>query len=303
MQEKKNLLIAFDAFGTLFHPRVNIAEQYRTVSREHGIVLPTELSKISSTFGDAFKTESTEHPNYGKAFGIETEKWWGNVITKTLTPFLTPSQTIPPPLIAQIYHQFSSKHGYSFYSDVLPIFSLINSHSPSWKWDKTIIGVITNSDNRVPSVLESLGLSVGPRRFGSVSQQRTTEQKKPDIDFVVLSYDVESAKPDRKIFDAGVDMLRDVLDAEADDNDHNPKLSVKDFEKLYVGDEIDKDYLGAERAGWNALYLKRKEGKLLEPHGDGIEEMDELSKDENGNEVVKKIRFITHLEQLQHWGP
>jgi glycerol-3-phosphate O-acyltransferase len=79
MQRKKNLLIAFDAFGTLFHPRVPVAEQYRAVSREHGINLPTELSKINAAFGDAWKSESTEHPNFGKAAGIGPEKWWGNV--------------------------------------------------------------------------------------------------------------------------------------------------------------------------------------------------------------------------------
>jgi hypothetical protein len=79
MQRKKNLLIAFDAFGTLFHPRVSVAEQYRALSREHGINLPTEVSKINAAFGDAWKSESTEHPNFGRAAGIGPEKWWGNV--------------------------------------------------------------------------------------------------------------------------------------------------------------------------------------------------------------------------------
>jgi FMN phosphatase YigB (HAD superfamily) len=257
-------------------------------------------------------------------------------------------------LIAQLYQQFSSNRGYALYPDVPTFFNLSNSQTPAGKWEKIIIGVITNSDNRVPSVLESLGLSVGPRRAGTQAQQQIETKEDHDIDFVVLSYDVEAAKPDRKIFDAGVDMLREVLTAEAEkrealaaeieeeklkyvekeserlneyirDNDVEkaakhleslirmsrtpplePRLSVDDFEKLYVGDEIEKDYLGAERAGWNALYLKRPEradGGLFEPQSDGIEEMDKRVRDENGNVVTKKIRFITHLEQLQHWHP
>ena len=79
MKPKKNLFIAFDAFGTLFHPRVPVAEQYRTVSREYDINLPTELSKINAAFGKAWKYESAEHPNYGKKTGMGPEKWWANV--------------------------------------------------------------------------------------------------------------------------------------------------------------------------------------------------------------------------------
>jgi hypothetical protein len=39
---KKNLLLALDAFGTLFAPRAPIAVQYGEVARQHGIIVPTE---------------------------------------------------------------------------------------------------------------------------------------------------------------------------------------------------------------------------------------------------------------------
>jgi hypothetical protein len=37
-RHKRNLLLAFDAFGTLFTPRQSIAVQYGNVARRHGLV-------------------------------------------------------------------------------------------------------------------------------------------------------------------------------------------------------------------------------------------------------------------------
>ena len=121
-----------------------------------------------------------------------------------------------------------------------------SSSSSSWKWDKTIAGIITNSDDRVPSILNSFGLKVGPRRVG-LSDQRWRDyaslKDDGDISFTVLSYDVGYEKPDRRIFDAAVDMLEETL---ADDQ---IALTVDDFEQLYVGDDLEKDHEGAWSGG------------------------------------------------------
>jgi hypothetical protein len=39
---KKNLLLSFDAFGTLYTPRRSIAAQYAEVARQHGLTNFTE---------------------------------------------------------------------------------------------------------------------------------------------------------------------------------------------------------------------------------------------------------------------
>ena len=94
---KKDLLLCFDAFGTLFAPKAPIAEQYGEIARQHGLsgfsnsqvqdafkkgeVAIERLSKISAwlTLCIAFKEESKQRPNYGKASGMEAPEWWGNV--------------------------------------------------------------------------------------------------------------------------------------------------------------------------------------------------------------------------------
>ena len=128
------------------------------------------------------------------------------------------------------------------YPDVLPFFETlrqvtvpsIGDSAPS----KPIVGVITNSDDRVPSILSSFGLQVGPWRHRDGS--RASLQEGDDIDFVMLSYDVGFEKPDSKIFDATKQMLP----------------GQERF--VHVGDDLQKDYLGAKRAGWEGVLLDRE---------------------------------------------
>ena len=124
-----------------------------------------------------------------------------------------------------------------------------------------MVGIITNSDDRVPLVLESLGLRIGPRRVGSLTNRSADALDEDDISFVVLSYDVGFEKPDRKIFQAAEEMLRETLAGGCEDTYGN---GIDGYEKLYVGDELKKDYVGARAAGWNSLLIDRGR-KLKDP--------------------------------------
>jgi FMN phosphatase YigB (HAD superfamily) len=57
-------------------------------------------------------------------------------------------------------------------------------------------------------------------------------------------------RPDRRIFRAAEDMLKDLLPE---------SVEKADFEKLYVGDDLDKDIKGARAAGWHSLMLHQGE--------------------------------------------
>jgi hypothetical protein len=84
---KKNLLICFDAFGTLFTPRKPVAQQYSEVARSFGLGGFSD-DDIAQSFKKAFKHESKTNPNYGKKTGMGAEKWWGNVsLPKETNPF------------------------------------------------------------------------------------------------------------------------------------------------------------------------------------------------------------------------
>jgi FMN phosphatase YigB (HAD superfamily) len=69
---------------------------------------------------------------------------------------------------------------------------------------------------------------------------------------VVQSYDVGHEKPDRRVFDAATALLSEKL------VDEGKGESVDDFEKLYLGDDLENDYLGARAAGWDAALIDRE---------------------------------------------
>jgi hypothetical protein len=168
------------------------------------------------------------------------------------------------------------------------------STTPAWPWDKTVVGIITNSDDRVPSVLDSFGLKVGPRRVGSSAERSSQATIDEDISFVVLSYDVGFEKPDRRIFEAAERMLEETL---AESGENADGQEIDGYEKLYVGDSLEKDYLGAKAAGWNAVLLDR--GKNFE---DPLARMDptDFVGLESGEQVVE---MCSELSALHLWSP
>lgn len=66
-----------------------------------------------------------------------------------------------------------------------------------------------------------------------------------DIHFVALSYDIGFEKPDKRLFDATKEMANVYKDA-------NMKC-------IHIGDDMEKDYQGAEAAGWMGVLLDRNE--------------------------------------------
>jgi FMN phosphatase YigB (HAD superfamily) len=200
------------------------------------------------------------------------------VIKNTYKPFLNPGQNIPQALVSELLTRYSTSEGYDMYPDVECFFSMLRRRKEQanldlpWKWDKTVVGIITNSDDRVPGILESFGLKIGSRRVGNSAQRSAKASVDDDISFVVLSYDTGFEKPDKRIFDAATEMLKDML---AEIGNKAEGKDIDDFDKLYVGDSIEKDYFGAKKAGWNALVVDRQdEHKGIE----GIEVISDFGK-------------------------
>ncbi|KAI5251015.1 hypothetical protein E4T42_04625 [Aureobasidium subglaciale] len=277
---KRNLLLCVDAFGTLFRPRSPIAEQYGTAARGMGVKISDDEVAKSFRSGKrvddkrlmqinlaAFKEVSKAYPNYGKATDMGARQWWTEVINKTFQPHH--KGPLPSDLVPNLIHRFWSKEGYTAFPDVLSYLQSLStqparlaSASP-----RLVVGVITNSDDRVPDVLSSLGLRVNHLRHGSkVEHIRQTSEPK-DIDFCIMSYDVGCEKPDTRIFAAATSLLETILAAEGS------KFEQKDWDLLYVGDEVKKDAQGAIDAGWNAVIVDRGGEKDMAYEGDapGVE--------------------------------
>jgi FMN phosphatase YigB (HAD superfamily) len=154
-------------------------------------------------------------------------------------------------------NRFRSDEGYILLpgaKEVLGKFRELQKRSGS----RVVTGIITNSDDRVPQILSSLGLRVSPRRFGSEPATIAGSNETNDVDFSVMSYDVGHEKPDEQIFRAAEDMALKVV----------ANASEAQWERLYIGDDYEHDVGGALNAGWKVVLLGREgqsdEGLKLE---------------------------------------
>ena len=143
------------------------------------------------------------------------------------------------------------------------------------------IGVITNSDDRVPSVLSSLGLEVSSRRYGLMADSLDPPSDvEDDIDFVVMSYDVGYEKPSRDVFDAAKQLVRSTWG--------NPD---QDDRFIHIGDDLKKDFEGAERAGWESVLLDR----------DGTHKVHSSQK-ARALTVIRDLRELIPYMRIDHQG-
>ena len=175
-----------------------------------------------------------------------------------------------------------------------------NKQNP-WPWERTVVGVVTNLDDRASGVLTALGLNVGPRKIGSSVERSTEANVDEDISFVVLSYDVGYEKPDRQMFDAAKQLLKETL---AEDSENTELQPVDQFEILHIGDELEKDYFGAKNAGWNALMIDRtgcfEDSFSVNELITSVEVR--LGKD-GAVDPTRKVQVIKDLQGLSAWTP
>ncbi|CAK7203134.1 hypothetical protein SEUCBS139899_005863 [Sporothrix eucalyptigena] len=252
---KRSLLLGFDAFGTLFRIKQPIERQYGDVARhQFGLLKASTDDELRTAFRAAFKAQSRAHPNYGRTSGMGATVWWTQVIHKSFQPLLRPDETIPADLAPQLLARFASREGYAM-DPALPSLLRALKEQQSF-YDRIVVGVITNSDDRVPDILSSFGLRVSPLRFGGTTPPSSTDSY--DIDFHCMSYDVGAEKPDPFIFRAAESLLPVVVGAQGE-----TELNLDNWDKVYVGDEAQKDVSGAQAAGWHPVLLAEKDADAL----------------------------------------
>lgn len=314
---KRTLLLTFDAFGTLFHPHPPVPEQYAATAHEFG--LPRELvtpHRIRTAFKDVFRAHLKQYPNYGRADVLRgryggPRQWWEEVIRGCFRQVLASEQELgssgqwvpadvigdyelPNRMIEALVNRFAGPEGYTLYEDVGPFFARMReirtspSPSPGRSFDRILLGVISNSDDRVPSVLKALGLRVGDMRadqdLSSMELPGFEQRRGPrnntvdaqeshvtgagnrldvdlDLDLIITSYEAGKEKPNRLIFDVARRQAQ-LLAREEKHTHGSAPLGVANRDEwvcVHVGDDYEKDYLAAMDAGWRSYLLPRGE--------------------------------------------
>ncbi|ORX99344.1 HAD-superfamily hydrolase [Basidiobolus meristosporus CBS 931.73] len=230
-------LITFDAYGTLFTPKGTVAAQYARALGKCGVHI--EEQQIAHSFKQAFMKQAESFPNYGKLHGLESREWWKSVVNNTFLGAGVSKEALHPVFedtFKLIYDGFNSSEGYELYSDTKSLLKELRK-------TKVQLAVITNCDQRVTEVMDSLGIL-------------------EDFEFVITSSGYGEEKPAPGIFHHAVDVAK-----------------VKPTETLHVGDDYAKDFEAAKRAGLHALYLERdpvKYAKALANNTEAIQSLTEI---------------------------
>ncbi|RHZ54825.1 hypothetical protein CDV55_104179 [Aspergillus turcosus] len=289
-RKPQTLLLTLDAFGTVFHPRQPVPEQYAAAA--HAFSLPRSTitpDRLKAAFKSTFKKQSQTRPNYGREDVLRgryggPRQWWEEVIRGSFAQVLTSTSgsastgtgkvdgaaadAVPDALVSHLLDRFAGSEGYALFDDVAPFLAVVRAVKSRRRglgpFERVLVGVISNSDDRVPAVLKALGLTVGDvradqgvesmrlpgfeERVAAVGSGGKGAATINDVDLVITSYEAGEEKPSRVIFDVARRQARRLLGDEGDGND---------WVCVHVGDDFDKDYRAALNAGWDGYYLPR----------------------------------------------
>ncbi|KAG7211483.1 hypothetical protein KM043_010757 [Ampulex compressa] len=214
-------------------------EHYVEIGSQHGLDVDPRI--LARSFKTNFHKLNEEHPIYGKHTGLGWENWW-----RTL-----------------VYNVFKEQHRYVSEPTLNKVAnSLIRWYGTSRCWHKypgtnefldylqkrgLILGIISNFDERLEPILVDTSL----RRYFS---------------FVLTSYDLGMEKPNPSIFEEALRLTKER---------HGTVVTAR--EAIHIGDTHDRDYVGAKRAGWNAILINRDDGIVDDvPDADVYKSLPEL---------------------------
>ena len=205
--------VFFDVGGTLLRVKPSVGEVYATHARPFGFIGSGD--ELDRRFRKEWN-KSGGIESLGKKSGEESEKkFWKNLVFQVFEP--SGGLNDFEHYFETVYKAFSRKDHWHVFEDVVS----------SGVFDKlkkcgVILGVVSNWDSRLHSILKSTDLA-------------------GYFDFVLASAEVGFAKPDKTIF---VEALR--------------RSGVSSHEACHIGDDLNADVRGANKAGIDAILIDRK---------------------------------------------
>ncbi len=211
--------VTLDATGTLIHsPR--LGELYSTVLARHGITVePPEARRLIHAVWREFDCAATAREDRFGRHPEGAEGWWRRFLERFCEHLGGP----PPSRFAaaELYDRFARAEAWEVYPEVASVLAGLRSAGRR-------LAVIANWDERLPTLLERLGLG---RYF----------------EIVVTSQGAGVEKPHPLIFQTALGML-----------DLEPEVV------LHLGDRPFEDIEGAEAAGMPARLVDRSVGHDLD---------------------------------------
>lgn len=191
--------VTFDAGGTLFAPHPSVGHVYAEVATRHGI--PCDVTKLNEGFARAWRDRA--HFNYSRLA-------WHELVSSAFGP----SAPVSTDLFNEIYDEFGEPRHWHVFQDVVPTLEALQETGLR-------LAVLSNWDERLPSLVEKLGLS-------------------SFFEFIIYSGSIGHHKPSIEIF-----------------RTTQERLGLAPYQILHVGDSAREDGEGARAAGWHSLVIRR----------------------------------------------
>lgn len=212
----KPRVIFLDAVETIIGLRGSVGEIYANLAQQAGVTVNPEA--VNQAFYQSFKASTPcAFPGVELAEIPQWEyNWWRAIAYSTFARVGVINQFADfEGFFAAVYQYFATPKPWYVYRDVIP--SLIH-----WQEEGIELGIISNFDTRIYSVLEGLGL-------------------KEYFDSITISSLVGAAKPDEQIFLSALE-----------------KHQCQPNQAWHIGDSFSEDYQGAISVGIKGFCLERK---------------------------------------------
>jgi putative hydrolase of the HAD superfamily len=195
--------ILFDGAETLFTTRGSVGEIYGSVARQFGSTAPT--SEIQAAFVRQFR-------HSGPLAREDEKRWWKDVVHRVFSEVGMVRDF--DRFFDAVYDKFRNSEGWTLFPETTEVLRTLKSRGFK-------LGVISNFDSRVYSVMRSLDIL-------------------SFFDAVTISSEAGYAKPAPEIFQVA---LR--------------SLGVQADDALLVGDNLEDDVEAAQQVGIHAILLDR----------------------------------------------
>ncbi|QIR39126.1 HAD family hydrolase [Tolypothrix sp. PCC 7910] len=210
-------VIFLDAVGTLIGVKGSVGEVYSKLAQEFDVEVSADT--LNKTFIESFKAAPPPiFPDADNQDILQREfDWWRIIALNTFESAGVLKQFSDfSAFFSELYIHFGTAEPWFVYPDVLP--ALIN-----WRRMGIELGVLSNFDSRIYSVLQSLGLR---DFFASIT----------------ISTEARAAKPDPQIFAIALEKHKCPPEA-----------------AWHIGDSPEEDYQGAKAAGLRGILINREQ--------------------------------------------
>jgi len=217
MGTQKPKVIFFDAVGTLFGVQGSVGQVYSQLAQQFGVTV--EPDALNLAFFDSFESAGPlAFPGTAPEDIPEREYgWWWAIAAETFQKVGVLNQFSDfPTFFSALYDHFASADPWFVYPDTLKTLEY-------WANQEVELGIVSNFDSRIHSVLPALSLD---NYFSTIT----------------LSSEVGAAKPDSRVFDAALQ-----------------KHQCSPEDAWHIGDSFQDDYQGARSAGLRGFWLKRSQ--------------------------------------------